>query len=81
MKLVPGGEFNRGRTHEWSDKDLPWYPNPLKDDTPVKRIRVDSFQRNSDTDAQSRDGSRSDVPDAITTAGRPGTAASDGVSR
>jgi formylglycine-generating enzyme required for sulfatase activity len=43
MKLVPGGEFNRGRTHEWPDKDLPWYPNPLKDDTPVKRIRVDSF--------------------------------------
>lgn len=43
MKLVPGGEFNRGRTHEWPDKVLPWYPNPLKDDTPVKRLRLDAF--------------------------------------
>lgn len=43
MKLIPAGEFNRGLSHEWPDKKLPWYPNPLKDDLPVKRLAVDAF--------------------------------------
>jgi formylglycine-generating enzyme required for sulfatase activity len=41
--FIPGGEFSRGRTYDWSDTRLPWYPNPLKDDTPVRKIRVDPF--------------------------------------
>ena len=41
--FIPGGEFQRGRTHEWPDKDLKWYPNPLKDDLPVRAIQVDPF--------------------------------------
>lgn len=43
MKLIPAGEFNRGLSHEWPDKELAWYPNPLKDDVPVKRLAVDAF--------------------------------------
>ncbi|MFN3325654.1 MAG: formylglycine-generating enzyme family protein [Bryobacteraceae bacterium] len=43
MVFVPGGEFERGRTYEWSDTKLPWYPNPLKDDLPVRRIFVEPF--------------------------------------
>ena len=43
MRLIPTGEFHRGRTHEWSDQALAWYPNPLKDDLPVRTIAVDAF--------------------------------------
>jgi formylglycine-generating enzyme required for sulfatase activity len=43
MAFIPGAEFQRGRTHAWPDKDLAWYPNPLKDDLPVRALRVDPF--------------------------------------
>ena len=43
MVLIPGGEFSRGRTYDWPDTKLPWYPNPLKDDTPVRKIQLDPF--------------------------------------
>jgi formylglycine-generating enzyme len=42
--LFPAGEFLRGRTFEWSDYEVKWYPNPAKDDTPVKKISLDAFQ-------------------------------------
>src|SRR6478736_4530628 len=35
MVFIPGGEFARGRAHEHSDSNLPYYPNPLRDDLPV----------------------------------------------
>jgi formylglycine-generating enzyme required for sulfatase activity len=43
MVLVPAAEFQRGRTFVWSDYDVPWYPNPAKDDIPVKKIALDGF--------------------------------------
>ena len=43
MALIPGGDFLRGRTHDWPDTRLKWYPNPLKDDVPVGPIVVDAF--------------------------------------
>ena len=43
MVFIPGGEFSRGRTYDWPDTRLVWYPNPLKDDTPVRKIYVDPF--------------------------------------
>lgn len=43
MVLIPGGEFQRGRTFVWADYDVKWYPNPAKDDLPVRKITVDSF--------------------------------------
>jgi formylglycine-generating enzyme required for sulfatase activity len=43
MVFIPGGEFNRGRTHEWADYKLHYYPNALKDDVPVRPIYVDPF--------------------------------------
>ena len=43
MSFVPGGEFERGRTYDWPDTKLMWYPNPLKDDVPVRKITVDPF--------------------------------------
>jgi formylglycine-generating enzyme required for sulfatase activity len=41
MVFVPGGEFARGRTYQWSDYDVKWYPTAHQDDRPVKTIRVD----------------------------------------
>ena len=41
--FIPGGEFSRGRSQDWPDTRLAWYPNPLKDDTPVRKIHVDPF--------------------------------------
>ena len=38
MLLIPGGEYSRGRTFEWKDYEVKWYPNPAKDDLPVKKI-------------------------------------------
>ena len=43
MVFIPGGEFSRGRSYDWPDTRLPWYPNPLKDDTPVRKIYIDPF--------------------------------------
>jgi len=43
MVFIPGGEFSRGRTYEWPDAKLQWYPNPLKDDLPVRSIYLDPF--------------------------------------
>jgi formylglycine-generating enzyme required for sulfatase activity len=43
MVFIPGGEFQRGRTFDWPDVRLPWYPEWLKDDVPVRPIRVDPF--------------------------------------
>src|SRR5688572_20996346 len=43
MVFIPGGEFARGRAHEHADSKLPYYPNPLRDDLPVKTIHVDPF--------------------------------------
>jgi sulfatase modifying factor 1 len=41
MVLVPGGEYQRGRTFKWSDYEVKWYPNPAKDDEPVRKISLD----------------------------------------
>jgi formylglycine-generating enzyme required for sulfatase activity len=43
MVFIPGGEFPRGRAYDIPDTRLAWYPNPLKDDTPVRVIRLDPF--------------------------------------
>jgi len=43
MVFIPGGDFSRGRTYDWPDTKLIWYPNPLKDDLPVRKITVSPF--------------------------------------
>ena len=43
MVFIPGGDFSRGRSYDWPDTRLAWYPNPLKDDTPVRRTFVNPF--------------------------------------
>jgi formylglycine-generating enzyme required for sulfatase activity len=43
MVFIPGGDFVRGRSHKSTDAELAWYPNPLKDDTPARKIRVSPF--------------------------------------
>jgi len=43
MVFIPGGEFSRGRSYDWPDTRLAWYPNPLKDDTPVRKVYVNPF--------------------------------------
>jgi formylglycine-generating enzyme required for sulfatase activity len=43
MVFIPGGEYSRGRSHVHTDSDLPYYPNPLRDDLPVRKISVDAF--------------------------------------
>jgi iron(II)-dependent oxidoreductase len=43
MTFIPGGEYMRGRTVPLPDDDLKWYPEIMKDDRPVKRIRIDPF--------------------------------------
>jgi len=43
MVFIPGGEFSRGRSYDWPDTRLAWYPNPLKDDTPVRKTYVNPF--------------------------------------
>ncbi|MFN7921684.1 MAG: SUMF1/EgtB/PvdO family nonheme iron enzyme [Bryobacteraceae bacterium] len=43
MVFIPGGAFERGRTFEWSDADVKWYPASHQDDLPVKTITVDPF--------------------------------------
>lgn len=43
MVFIPGGEFQRGRTHKLPDDGLKWFPEVLKDDRPVKPILVDAL--------------------------------------
>jgi len=43
MVFIPAGEYLRGRTFEWKDYDMPWTPNPVKDDRPVRKIYIDAF--------------------------------------
>jgi formylglycine-generating enzyme required for sulfatase activity len=43
MVFVPGGEFRRGRTYDDPETKVAWYPNPLRDDLPVRAIHVDPF--------------------------------------
>ena len=43
MVFIPGGEFLRGRSHALADDNLKWYPTLVKDDRPVRPLRVDPF--------------------------------------
>jgi formylglycine-generating enzyme required for sulfatase activity len=43
MVFIPGGEFQRGRTHALPDDNLIWFPELLRDDRPVKTVRVAPF--------------------------------------
>ncbi len=46
MVFIPGGEFlrgRRGRSHSLPDDNLKWWPALMKDDRPVRAIRVDPF--------------------------------------
>lgn len=43
MVFIPGGEFQRGRTYEWADYNLKYYPTAHQDDRPVRKIHVDPF--------------------------------------
>jgi formylglycine-generating enzyme required for sulfatase activity len=43
MVFIPGGEYARGRSQEHRDTDLPYYPNPLRDDRPIRTIHVSPF--------------------------------------
>jgi formylglycine-generating enzyme required for sulfatase activity len=43
MVFIPGGEFLRGRSHALEDENLKWWPTLMKDDRPVRSIRVDPF--------------------------------------
>ena len=48
MTFIPGGEYLRGRSHALPDDGLKWFPTLLKDDQPVKTIRVDNFYLDTD---------------------------------
>lgn len=43
MVFIPGGEFQRGRTFEWADYDVKYYPRSHQDDRPVRKISIDAF--------------------------------------
>jgi formylglycine-generating enzyme required for sulfatase activity len=43
MVFIPGGEFQRGRSYEWGDYKVAYYPRANQDDTPVRAIYVDPF--------------------------------------
>jgi formylglycine-generating enzyme required for sulfatase activity len=43
MVFIPGGEYVRGRSHANPDAKLVYYPTPLNDDTPARKIRVRPF--------------------------------------
>lgn len=43
MVFIPGGEFQRGRSHKLPDDGLKWVPEVMKDDQPVRTIHVDPF--------------------------------------
>jgi sulfatase modifying factor 1 len=42
MVTVPGADYNRGRANDYTDADFAYFPNPLRDDQPVRTIHVDS---------------------------------------
>jgi formylglycine-generating enzyme required for sulfatase activity len=43
MVFIPGGEYLRGRSHALPDDGLKWFPTVMKDDRPVKKIRLTPF--------------------------------------
>ncbi|MEZ5352646.1 MAG: formylglycine-generating enzyme family protein [Bryobacteraceae bacterium] len=43
MVRIPGGEFQRGRSYEWDDYKVAYYPRANQDDRPVRAIYVDPF--------------------------------------
>jgi len=43
MVFFPAGEFLRGRSYDDPETKVAWYPNPLRDDLPVKPIHIDPF--------------------------------------
>lgn len=43
MAFIPGGQYSRGRTFDWADTKVKWYPTPHQDDLPVRTIHVDPF--------------------------------------
>ena len=43
MVFIPAAEFPRGRSHALPDDDLKWYPVLMRDDRPVKPVRLDAF--------------------------------------
>jgi formylglycine-generating enzyme required for sulfatase activity len=43
MVAIPGGGFQRGRSYEWDDYKVAYYPRPNQDDTPVRTIHLDPF--------------------------------------
>ena len=43
MAFIPGGDFSRGRSYDWPDTKLIWYPTVLADDTPVTKLTLSPF--------------------------------------
>jgi formylglycine-generating enzyme required for sulfatase activity len=43
MVFIPGGGFQRGRSHDLPDDGLKWYPTLMRDDRPVRTVFVDPF--------------------------------------
>jgi formylglycine-generating enzyme required for sulfatase activity len=43
MVFIPGGGYQRGRTHALPDDGLKWYPEVMKDDRPVRTLHIDPF--------------------------------------
>lgn len=41
MVFVPGGEYTRGRSFDWKDADVQWYPTAHQDDRPARVVRID----------------------------------------
>ncbi len=44
MVEIPGGEFERGRSHSLPDDGLKWVPELVRDDRPVRTVRIDPFE-------------------------------------
>lgn len=43
MVFIPGGEYSRGRTHALPDDGLKWWPVLMRDDRPVRKIKIEPF--------------------------------------
>lgn len=43
MVFFPAGDFQRGRAYEDPETKVDWYPNPLRDDLPVRTLHIDPF--------------------------------------
>ena len=43
MVFIPGGSFQQGRTFDWPDAKLKWYPAADQDDLPVHTVQVAPF--------------------------------------